>query len=94
MRLSNHEIQAIRSIVTKRDIDARIFAFGSRANDALLGGDIDLLILSKKLAFSDKIAILVDLKVKLGDQKIDLLISSPEPTDPFVISVLGNAIEL
>ena len=55
-----------------------IFLFGSRIDDTLKGGDIDLFVttnsrednnLEKKLDF------LALLKQKIGDQKIDLIIS-------------------
>ncbi len=78
MRLSKAEIQAIREVVRRHDPDARIRLFGSRLNDQLRGGDIDLLILSGKLIYRDKLKIRYQLKDRLGDRKIDLIVT-PKP---------------
>ncbi len=46
MRLSETEQQIIKDAVLSIDPQARIYLFGSRANDNKRGGDIDLLIAS------------------------------------------------
>ena len=62
MRLSKAEIQAIRDVIHQYDPDAQIRLFGSRLNDELRGGDIDLMILSGKLTYRDKLKIRYQLK--------------------------------
>jgi predicted nucleotidyltransferase len=96
MRLTAPQMEAIKVTIFKRDPKAGIFLFGSRIDDSLKGGDLDLLILSDQLEFKDRIDLLVELKIKLGDQKIDLLIrkNAFAQSDPFVIEILKNAIPL
>ena len=83
MRLKEKEIQAIKTVIHAMDAGARIFLFGSRVDDTQRGGDIDLLILSAKLAERDKRALRIGLCNKLGEQKIDLVIAR-DASRPFV----------
>ncbi len=96
MRLTEKEKTTLRSTVENFDPEAKVYLYGSRTNDALKGGDIDLLVLSETLTFSDKISILVEIKQILGEQKIDLLIANQEKqaSNPFVIDVMKGAIQL
>lgn len=80
MRLSNKEIEAIKSVVMEFDTNAEVKLFGSRTDDTKKGGDIDLLVISNKISFSDKISILIRLKEKIGEQKIDILVYDPKKT--------------
>ena len=57
------------------------------------GGDIDLLILSSKLAERDKRAIRIGLCRELGEQKIDLVIAC-DTSRPFVQIALAEGKEL
>jgi predicted nucleotidyltransferase len=52
-----------------------VFLFGSRTNDQLKGGDIDLLIKAEALEMTarNKVLFLVDLKKHLGERKIDVV---------------------
>jgi len=93
MRLSKAEIQAIRDVIHQYDPDAQIRLFGSRLNDELRGGDIDLMILSGKLTYRDKLKIRYQLKDKLGNRKIDLLIT-PKPKSAFELYTFENSAEL
>ncbi|MGK5085960.1 nucleotidyltransferase domain-containing protein [Bdellovibrionota bacterium FG-2] len=96
MRLSDKEKTILRSTVEKFDPNSKVYLYGSRTNDALKGGDIDLLVLSETLTFSDKISILVEIKQILGEQKIDLLIANQEKqaSNPFVIEVMKTSVQL
>jgi predicted nucleotidyltransferase len=76
MRLSKSEQNIIKNTILGFDKDSRIVLFGSRTDDNKKGGDIDLLILSQKLTFDDKLKILNKLYVELGEQKIDLKFSN------------------
>ncbi len=83
MRISRNEIEAIKESVNSLDAGAKIYLFGSRTVDVAKGGDIDLLIISEKLNYDDKITIRKDLYEKLDEQKIHIIIA-PDTTDPFV----------
>lgn len=93
MRLTVSEQKAIKQILYAFDLDAQIYLFGSRVNDQARGGDIDLLILSKKITFADKIKILMQLEDALGEQKIDLLVA-PDLQQPFVQYAMSQGIRL
>jgi predicted nucleotidyltransferase len=78
MRLSKEEIEVIKKSVLDIDPDAQIKLFGSRTDDNKLGGDIDLLLISDKLTFSDKLTILINIKKYLGERKIDIILFNKE----------------
>lgn len=93
MRLANEERIAISSAIHQADEDAMIYLFGSRAKDVAKGGDIDLLVLSKKINLMSKLDILAKLHQQLGDQKIDIAVF-PDATRPFPRMVMPDAIRL
>lgn len=81
MRLSERQRQVILSSVKETLGDgARVLLFGSRVDDNLKGGDIDLYVhLNEKV---DRPALMIaTLQAKmigqLGEQKIDILLSAP-----------------
>ncbi len=93
MRLSDHEIKAIKESVAHFDPGALIYLFGSRADDSKRGGDIDLLILSETLTSKEKRMIKLDLYNKIGEQKIDIVISKTGVESPFVkLAINGGVI--
>jgi len=93
MRLSEFEINAIKQSVYRLDPEAKIFLFGSRADDTKKGGDIDLLVLSSKIVPSDKIKIKAHLFKKLDEQKIDIAIAA-DTRKPFVRLALKNGVPI
>jgi predicted nucleotidyltransferase len=99
MRLKEQEIEAIKR-VTKKIFGERalIHLFGSRTDDSLKGGDIDLLIdCNKDISLSEqyrlKIKFLVELKKIVGDQKIDVLMDGGQRQN-FVQTIKNNGILL
>ncbi|VEN74532.1 DNA polymerase subunit beta [Candidatus Desulfarcum epimagneticum] len=80
LRLTDFEKKTIQSTASAVfGLETKVFLFGSRLNDALKGGDIDLYIEPRrKVVLQDKIKFLSTLKWKLGDQKIDVLIDSKD----------------
>ncbi|MDH4129048.1 MAG: nucleotidyltransferase domain-containing protein [Spirochaetota bacterium] len=65
MRLTVSEINTIKSSIYDEDDNAEIYLFGSRTDDSKRGGDIDILILSSKINFSDVTKIKRKILIKL-----------------------------
>jgi predicted nucleotidyltransferase len=80
MRLSNREIRSIENAFTATFGKGEIYLFGSRTNDALKGGDIDLFIVPESIndLAEKKIDFLVKLKRYIGEQRIDVVIDRGE----------------
>jgi predicted nucleotidyltransferase len=79
MRLSKLEINIIKEIAQKIfGSDTKVFLFGSRINDKLKGGDIDIYIETNKTidVLNKKIKLSIELKKKLGDRRIDIIINN------------------
>ena len=93
MRLAYEEQLAISDAIRQADADAMVYLFGSRADDASKGGDIDLLVLSKKINLMTKLEILAQLHQRLGERKIDIAIY-PDATRPFPRMVMQSAVPL
>ena len=82
VRLSEEEVEIIKNTIKKYDPDAEVIIFGSRTDLSKRGGDIDILVVSKKIDDRIRRKIRVDLLLKLGDRKIDLIITdNPEKTE-------------
>lgn len=83
MRLTDFEIESIKETICKRDPDAKIYIFGSRVDDNARGGDIDMLIMSDKLQQKNSREIKNEILDRIGEQKIDIVISKDD-SKPFV----------
>jgi predicted nucleotidyltransferase len=75
MRITEYEKNAIVEAVRNIDPGAKIWLFGSRTDDSKKGGDIDIGILSVKLGVMEEISIRQNICDKIGEQKIDLVVS-------------------
>jgi len=91
MRLSSDQVKAIKQ-TTQQVLgdDARVTLFGSRTDDALRGGDIDLLFetphqLDNRVATTGKLY--VTLIRHLGDRKIDVLLKDAATAEAPVMRV-------
>ncbi len=93
MRLADDEQQAIGDTIREADADARIYLYGSRADDTAQGGDIDVLVLSKKIDLMAKLEILAQLHRKLGERKIDIAVY-PDTTRPFPRMIIQTGLPL
>lgn len=100
MRLNKNEITAIRS-VTKSVFgeDAYAVLFGSRTEDSQKGGDIDLLIKCTGTGTRDdlyqlKLKFLVQLKKRIGDQRIDIIIDGGQANNSIFKTVAKEGILL
>ena len=93
MRLKEEEINVIKQIILEFDENAKIYLFGSRADNAKKGGDIDLLIFSTKIDNDTQRMIKLKLYDKLGEQKIDILVAK-DTKKPFVRIALEKGVLL
>ena len=88
MRLTPFQRQGILELSRKHfGSQSAAFLFGSRTNDELRGGDIDLLIESdsnRQVEYSKRLAFRSELKCQIGDQKIDVIFAMPDDERPIV----------
>jgi predicted nucleotidyltransferase len=77
MRLTTNEVKTIIDSFNKYFKSGNIYLFGSRVDDSKKGGDIDLYIdtADKDNLYEKKLKLILDIKSKIGEQKIDLIIS-------------------
>ena len=94
MRLTQEQVNAIRETArTIFGLSVHVVLFGSRTNKQRKGGDIDLLVQSdvvQVLTLDNKIRFLVELKKRIGDQKIDVVLSQKGATDRQIIKTARN----
>ena len=93
MRITENEKNIICNAVNIQDTDAKIYLFGSRADDSKKGGDIDLLIISQKLTQKDIRKIRRNIIDKIGEQKIDIILAK-NSQKPFTRIAINEGILL
>ena len=91
MRLTENQISSIQSVARMVfGTHVKVSLFGSRKDDSLKGGDIDLLIKAgeDKMNIRNKARFLVELKKEIGNQKIDVVFDKKQNSEnPFLESV-------
>jgi len=99
MRITDKEREAFISVISKYVASpSELRLFGSRVDDNALGGDFDLLIIveevSRETLSANKAEILSQIKETIGEQKIDLLIATPESVNKsaFVKTILPGSV--
>ena len=89
MRLSELQKESIRKAVLDNfGRDARVFLFGSRVDDTKKGGDIDLLVCvdaAQADLYLKKIKTITAIQYAIGDQRIDLVVTSDVRDDPRMV---------
>ncbi len=98
MRLTQHEIASIRNTFIEIFKNGEIYLFGSRTDNTKKGGDIDLYIklgypLSRQEALEKKSQFRVKLEEKIGEQKIDIIVSK-DTKSPIEQEALQKGIKL
>lgn len=82
MRLSEFEIESIKSLANYHfGKNVQVFLFGSRTRNNQRGGDIDLFIRNsngEQLNIRKKIDFITDLVLRIGDQRIDVVLDHKE----------------
>jgi predicted nucleotidyltransferase len=94
IRLSLEEIESIKRTIKKYDQDAKIILFGSRTNPEGKGGDIDLIVISKKIDDNARRMIRVELILTLGERKIDLIVTDNPSKNLFTKIMAETGVEL
>ena len=94
MRLLKEEVDTLKTKLYELSNDAKIYLFGSRVDDNKRGGDIDLLIISKRLTKKDLRIIRIDFFKKFGEQKLDIILDNGELKNPFIKHIFQKAILL
>jgi Nucleotidyltransferase domain. len=92
--LSPEEIESIKRTIKKYDQDAKIILFGSRTNPEGKGGDIDLIVISKKIDDNARRMIRVELILTLGERKIDLIVTDNPSENLFTKIMVETGVEL
>jgi predicted nucleotidyltransferase len=82
MRITSAEKDALIASVRHADHNAKVWLFGSRADDSKKGGDIDIAILSSGIQVLERMRIRRDIIDRIGERKIDILVSA-DGADPF-----------
>lgn len=86
MRLSPTEARLIRETAEAHFGPGTVVRlFGSRADDARRGGDIDLHIIAgdpDRVSLEDEIRFRVDLERAIGEQRVDLVLRRPSDLEP------------
>lgn len=88
-RLNPHQITTIKHLALGLFGSNDVWIFGSRADEALKGGDIDIYLETEQQdqLLQSKFAFLREFDKTCGEQKVDLLINShQEPQDIFDIA--------
>jgi predicted nucleotidyltransferase len=93
MRLSEEERNLLKQTVRKIDKEADLFLFGSRTDDDARGGDIDLLVVSKRFDRKDVRRLRVAFYEKFGEQKIDVVVDDGNPS-PFIELIRSKVVPL
>lgn len=73
MRLRQADADAIREEVARFDPAARVWLFGSRADDRAQGGDIDLIVRSDRIGLAEKLLLKVRILERIGWQQLDVV---------------------
>lgn len=95
MRVPKEQLDFLKRQILSRAKSAKVYLFGSRADDDQKGGDVDILILSSsKLSFTDKTRIKYAFFEKYGEQKLDLVNFKFDENSNFKELALMDAVEL
>jgi len=94
VRLSNQEVDVLKAKLYTISSKAKLYLFGSRVDDTKKGGDIDLLVVDKKLTKKDLRVLRVDFFKHFGEQKLDIILDNGELKNSFVKHIFQKAILL
>ena len=92
MRVKDKHVEFLKRSIKGFLPDAAVYLIGSRANDNLKGGDIDILVIGeKKLTGQEKRNIKLAFYKELGEQKIDIVsFKTDEPSNFKELALLDS----
>lgn len=94
MRLNPAELTAIRMNVRSIDPEGKLYLYGSRADDARRGGDIDLFLEAARV-IDLKAALTLQYRLSSAcDTKVDLLIKTPDQAEQPIYQIARKGIRL
>ncbi len=95
MRVKTEHIKFLKRSIKKYLPDAAIYLIGSRANDELKGGDIDILVIAEKeLSGQEKRNIKLAFYKELGEQKLDIVSTKRDDRSIFKEIALLDSVKL
>ena len=103
MRLEPDQVKAIKSVLRQYlNVSYELYLYGSRTQDDLKGGDIDLLVITDatgvQLFSNKKLDILVDIKKQptVGQRKIDIKAATDQliQTEHFLKHIWPSCVKL
>ncbi len=95
MRLKKGHVEFLKQSIKRCLPDAAVYLFGSRADDNLKGGDIDILVLGEKeLTGQEKRNIKLAFYKEFGEQKIDIVSFRRDEPSNFKELALIEGVEL
>ena len=94
VRLSRAEIKNLKTSVFALDPQASLYLFGSRTDVTKRGGDIDILLISKRIKRSDLSKIRWHFFEEFGEQKLDIVVDDSSKHTVFVKMVFSKAVKL
>ena len=94
MRLKREEVDLLKKVLFELSPEAKLYLFGSRVDDDKRGGDIDLLVVSKKLTKKDLRKLKIEFFKEFDEQKIDIILDDGSFKDSFCKMILNKAILL
>jgi predicted nucleotidyltransferase len=95
VRVKTEHIKFLKRSIKKYLPDAAIYLIGSRANDELKGGDIDILVIDEKeLSGQEKRNIKLAVYKELGEQKLDIVSTKRDDRSIFKEIALLDSVKL
>ena len=95
MRVKNEQAEFLKQSINDHLPDAAIYLIGSRVNDKLKGGDIDILVVAEKeLTGQDKRDIKISFYKKFGEQKVDIVSFKKDEPSNFKELALLESVKL
>ena len=95
MRVKDEQAEFLKQSISEYLPDAAVYLIGSRANDKLKGGDIDILVIAEKeLTGQNKRDIKISFYKRFGEQKIDLVSIKKDVPSTFKELALLESIKL